>query len=87
MNTTDRRNWLKTMALGGGFTILGGMQGFASLPEDRPSLFEGPAKLNSNENPFGPSESVRKVLRENFDLGCRYPAGERPGFSACTGRA
>jgi histidinol-phosphate aminotransferase len=73
MNTTDRRNWLKTMALGGGFTILGGMQGFASLPEDRPSLFEGPAKLNSNENPFGPSESVRKVLRENFDLGCRYP--------------
>lgn len=73
MNTTDRRNWLKTVALGGGFTLLGGMQGFAKLTETKTLLADGPVKLNSNENPFGPSKSVREVIRENFDLGCRYP--------------
>ncbi len=73
MNTTDRRNWLKTVALGGGFTLLGGMKGFAELAENSPLPAAGPVKLNSNENPFGPSKSVREVMRENFDLGCRYP--------------
>ena len=73
MNVTDRRNWLKTMALGGGFTLLGGVQGYASLLKEAEAPFAGTAKLNSNENPYGPSDSVRKVLRENFDLGCRYP--------------
>jgi len=72
MNTTDRRNWLKTIALGGGFTLLGGVQGYASLIADRPASLAGPAKLNSNENPYGPSDSVRKVIQENFDSGCRY---------------
>ena len=73
MNTTDRRNWLKTIALGGGFTLLGGVQGYASLIADHPAPLAGPAKLNSNENPYGPSDSVRKVIQENFDSGCRYP--------------
>ena len=74
MNTTDRRNWLKTMALGGGFTLLGGSQAYASLihkSPDRP--LDGPVRLSSNENPYGPSDSVRRVIQENFDLGCRYP--------------
>ena len=73
MNTTDRRNWLKTMALGGGFTLLGGMQGFASSPTTLRTAMDGPVRLSSNENPYGPSESVRKAIQENFDLGCRYP--------------
>jgi len=73
MNTTDRRNWLKTVALGGGFTLLGGMQGFARFTDPPTLLADGPVKLNSNENPFGPSKSVREVIRDNFDLGCRYP--------------
>jgi histidinol-phosphate aminotransferase len=61
------------MALGGGFTLMGGVQGYASLIPESAAPFAGPAKLNSNENPYGPSDSVRKVIRENFDLGCRYP--------------
>lgn len=73
MTTTDRRNWLKTVALGGGFTLLGGMPGLANLKERTTFPAEGPVKLNSNENPFGPSKSVREVIRENFGLGCRYP--------------
>ena len=73
MNTTDRRNWLKTIALGGGFTLMGGVRGYASLIPDYSPPLAGPAKLNSNENPYGPSDSVRKVIQENFDSGCRYP--------------
>ncbi|MCO5723432.1 pyridoxal phosphate-dependent aminotransferase [Robiginitalea marina] len=73
MNTTDRRHWLKTIALGGGFTLMGGMPGLAQMAAPKRPLAEGPVKLNSNENPFGPSESVRRVLQENFHLGCRYP--------------
>ncbi len=73
MNTTDRRNWLKTMALGGGFALLGGAEGLAQLARNPARPAAGPVKLNANENPFGPSASVREVLRENFDLGCRYP--------------
>jgi histidinol-phosphate aminotransferase len=73
MNTTDRRNWLKTMALGGGFTLLGGMQGIASAPSFTNTTLAGPVRLSSNENPYGPSDSVQKAIRENFNLGCRYP--------------
>lgn len=73
MNTTDRRNWLKTVALGGGFTVMGGLQGFASLNHSYIHPAKEPVKLNSNENPYGPSESVRKAIQDNFDLGCRYP--------------
>lgn len=73
MNTTDRRNWLKTVALGGGFTLLGGVSSMAAPATYRPLPAAGPAKLNSNENPFGPSDAVRKALAEQMDLGCRYP--------------
>ncbi len=73
MNTTDRRNWLKTVALGGGFTLLGGVSSMAAPAANRRIVAAGPAKLNSNENPFGPSDAVRKALAEQMDLGCRYP--------------
>lgn len=75
MNTTDRRNWLRTVALGGGFTLLGGVSAMsaAAPTPSRRILAGGPVKLNSNENPFGPSEAVRKALADQMDLGCRYP--------------
>ncbi len=75
MNTTDRRNWLRTVALGGGFTLLGGVSAMAA-PAPAPLrriLAEGPVKLNSNENPFGPSQAVRNAMVRQMDLGCRYP--------------
>lgn len=61
------------MALGGGFTLLGGMNGIASLKHPKPMTLAGSVRLSSNENPYGPAEQVRKVMRENFELGCRYP--------------
>jgi histidinol-phosphate aminotransferase len=34
------------------------------------------ARLNSNENPYGPSEKARRAMTEAFDEGCRYPGGQ-----------
>jgi histidinol-phosphate aminotransferase len=73
MNTTDRRNWLKAVAMGGGFAVMGGIPELLSAASPRPYPTAGPAKLNANENPFGPSEVVRKALQEQMDTGCRYP--------------
>lgn len=71
MNTTNRRNWLKSIALGGGFTLMGGLPDLLAAP---PSSVLAPfAKLNANENPYGPSPLVRDVLKSGMDAGCRYP--------------
>lgn len=34
------------------------------------------ARLNNNENPFGPSERARRAMTEAFNEGCRYPGGQ-----------
>lgn len=73
MNTTDRRAWLKTMALGGGLTLFGGATAFAELAKPDRIPAAGPVKLNANENPYGPSEAVRKTIIANMDTACRYP--------------
>lgn len=75
MTTTDRRNWLRTVALGGGFALLGGTPQLVrgTRGENRSIHLKGPIRLSSNENPFGPSERVRQALNERMDLGCRYP--------------
>jgi histidinol-phosphate aminotransferase len=76
MNHIDRRNWLKTFALTGGFTAIGGFNALAlSRPlEKKNNLLLDVAKLNSNENPFGPSDKVRTAITEAFDKACRYPS-------------
>ncbi|MDT0607740.1 pyridoxal phosphate-dependent aminotransferase [Croceitalea rosinachiae] len=76
MKTIERREWLKTMGLTGGFTLLGGLSGLAmdsSLPTEvlKDNSF---AKLNSNENPFGPSKLVRTAITKAFNNACRYPS-------------
>ena len=75
MNNIDRRQWLKTAGLSGSFTLLGGLSSIAmDLPIHNGSPFNPVAKLNSNENPFGPSKVVRKKITEAFDNACRYPS-------------
>lgn len=34
------------------------------------------ARLNNNENPYGPSERARRAMTEAFSEGCRYPGGQ-----------
>ncbi|NHF59836.1 histidinol-phosphate aminotransferase family protein [Flavobacteriaceae bacterium TP-CH-4] len=73
MRTIDRRNWLKTMGLSGGFALLGGLDALALNTTTTTRIANRVAKLNSNENPFGPSDRVRAVITETFDDACRYP--------------
>lgn len=73
MKTIDRRNWLRTVGLSSGFAMLGGIEAFALETPTTPYLKTNLVKLNANENPYGPSERVRKIIAENFDNACRYP--------------
>lgn len=80
-NTIDRRAWLKTAGLAGAFSMFGGATtlanpfGQSSLRIVADDFAETPIRLSSNENPYGPSERVRKAMIENFDNVCRYPYG------------
>ncbi|MGB5555435.1 MAG: histidinol-phosphate transaminase [Flavobacteriaceae bacterium] len=73
MRTIDRRNWLRTVGLSGSFALLGGLDTFALSPLETLKTFDGPVRLSSNENPYGPSERVRAVITNAFDEACRYP--------------
>jgi histidinol-phosphate aminotransferase len=74
----DRRQWLKTTALVGGFTLFNGLTGIQKLTAEEikkfnPRELKSPIRLSSNENPYGPSERVRNAVKNAFDEGCRYP--------------
>lgn len=61
----DRRNWLKTATLAGGFTLFNPLGGIENLTAEekikfRPRPLSTPIRLSSNENPYGPSALVRK---------------------------
>ncbi|APQ18667.1 pyridoxal phosphate-dependent aminotransferase [Maribacter hydrothermalis] len=75
MNNLDRRQWLKTAGLTGGFTFLGGFGALAIPTKSSYATIEyNIAKLNSNENPYGPSKAVREVILNSLDIACRYPS-------------
>ena len=74
----NRRQWLKTASLAGGFTLFNGLTGIQSLSAEEikrynPRKLENPIRLSSNENPYGPSERVRSKVTQAFNDGCRYP--------------
>lgn len=76
----NRREWLKTTALAGGFTLFNGLTGIPKLTAEEikkfnPRKLSNPIRLSSNENPYGPSERVRNVVKNEFGEGCRYPYG------------
>ena len=78
MTGLSRRDWLKTTSLGSGLALLGGAGIVSSLSATEikkynPRPLAGPIRLGSNENPYGPSESMRKAMMTAFDEGCRYP--------------
>lgn len=73
MRNIDRRDWLKTVGLSSGFAFLGGFEALAIDTPKNPFNHNTLARLNANENPYGPSQKVREVLSNNFEVGCRYP--------------
>ena len=80
MKGLSRRDWLKTTSLGSGLALLGGVGIVPSLSAEEikkynPRPLAGPIRLGSNENPYGPSESMRKAMVAAFENSCRYPWG------------
>ncbi|MGJ3234538.1 pyridoxal phosphate-dependent aminotransferase [Marivirga sp.] len=74
MNNIDRRQWLKSIGLAGTMAFINPAQ---LLSNDSPASYGGSKseliKLNFNENPYGPSKSVRQAMNSTFDNVCRYP--------------
>jgi histidinol-phosphate aminotransferase len=80
MKGLSRRDWLKRTSLGSGMALLGSTGIVSTLSAEEikkynPRPLAGPIRLGSNENPYGPSESMRKAMIAAFDNGCRYPWG------------
>lgn len=78
MKGISRRDWIKTASLSSGLALLGGNGLVNSLSAEEikkfnPRPLAGPIRLGSNENPYGPSESMRKAMMAAFENGCRYP--------------
>ena len=75
MKTLNRRNWLQLAGIGGATAFVDPQSTLKVVQKSNENRKAGYdyAKLNSNENPFGPSERVRKAIIDAFDYGCRYP--------------
>ncbi|WP_422079993.1 pyridoxal phosphate-dependent aminotransferase [Ulvibacterium sp.] len=73
MRNLDRRNWLKTVGLSGGFALFNGLDSWAVDFPERPFPPNGTIRLNANENPYGPSKRIRETISSSLDEACRYP--------------
>lgn len=78
MKGISRRDWLKSASLTSGLALLGGNGIVSSLSAEEirkfnPRPLAGPIRLGSNENPYGPSESMKKAMVAAFENSCRYP--------------
>ena len=77
MTKINRRNWLRKASLTGatGLALPSLLANYSS--EEIQSFNARPLadliKLSSNENPYGPSEKVRKAMTDAFNISCRYP--------------
>ena len=73
MNKLNRRDWLKVSGISAGLYPLNKpLAGFVN-PKSRAITKDGFTRLSTNENPYGPSESVKEAIKESFENICRYP--------------
>ncbi|MCB0551411.1 MAG: aminotransferase class I/II-fold pyridoxal phosphate-dependent enzyme [Phaeodactylibacter sp.] len=77
MEQLNRRQWLRRAGLAGAATLAGSWTTLANAPDGAgiPRKLNGERliRLNSNENPYGPSVKVREAMMEAFDVAYRYP--------------
>lgn len=77
MEQLNRRQWLRRAGLAGAATLAGSWTTLANAPDEAgiPRKLNGERliRLNSNENPYGPSVKVREAMMEAFDVAYRYP--------------
>jgi hypothetical protein len=74
MSGISRRSWLKKASLGSGLAAIGSTGIISSLSAEEikkynPRPIDGPIRLGSNENPYGPSES-RFSENDRPERGC-----------------
>lgn len=70
----NRRTWLKQIGLGVAGISLSQLSSFASPPRQlaAAAMAGGPVKLNSNENPYGPSPLARQAMAQHNNFSNRY---------------
>lgn len=69
------------MGLSGGLALFGGLEALAARHPSWVSPDEsGPARLNANENPYGPSPEVREIITRQLAEACRYPFASLGGL-------
>jgi len=77
MQPVSRRDWLRLSGLAlAGMTLQNNLTAkgiMNDLPLGTPLSGNPMARLSSNENPYGPSEKVKKAIIDNMDVICRYP--------------
>ncbi len=75
MTHMNRRQWIRTAGLTGALSAIGGLNTYANLSDldyDAAVTSNGLVRLHSNENPYGPSEYVRKAIVKSFDVAHQY---------------
>ncbi|WP_297338297.1 histidinol-phosphate transaminase [Algoriphagus sp.] len=84
MKGISRRSWIKKAGLSTGIALVGSHLSTSLTAEEikkfNPRPLDGPIRLGSNENPFGPSQKMREAMTNHFDLGCRYPWSYNAGL-------
>jgi len=85
-----RRHWLlSTGAVAAGLALRPIAARAASVTQARPALDENKvrARLNNNENPYGPSERARRAITEALAEGCRYPGSQSKALEEMIAKA
>ncbi len=68
--TISRRRFAQLLGAGAAFSVARPALSLARAPSGSAT---GVVRLNSNENPFGPSAKALRAIPEAFDFACRYP--------------
>jgi histidinol-phosphate aminotransferase len=70
----NRRAWLQRSAMAAAVLPVSNWYLPDIAPMPGPSRSGGGIRLSHNENPYGPSDAVRKAVVQSLDLSNRYPA-------------
>ncbi len=75
MNNLNRRNWLRTAGLAGTAIATGGLPVLVDGHKTAAALNaqDDIVRLMSNENPYGPPQSVRDAMVDAMQYGYQYP--------------
>src|SRR6202050_30793 len=73
--TFNRRQFAQTLglALGGALVLPELVAPAAEARQHAPRSADGAIQIDSNENPYGPSDKTRDAITNSQPIACRYP--------------